>query len=146
MRTALGRAMVHAHLLTAHVAKRTGSDGDARLLPAALEEYFAGAAARACMRCHLDRPGPPTRWSARDPHPYTNICAACHDEVLAEFHPNLAGQMDRWPREVREASVLQHGIGRVPKLNAIGRVLHPLAGLEPELPTPAAEHAVIVPR
>jgi len=30
-------------------------------------------------------------------------------------------------------------------LNAIGRVLHPLAGLEPELPTPAAERAVIVP-
>jgi len=34
---------------------------------------------------------------------------------------------------------------RVSKLSAIGRVLHPLAGLEPDLPTPAAERAVIVP-
>jgi hypothetical protein len=53
--------------------------------------------------------------------------------------------MDRWPREVREARVMQHAIGRVSKLNAIGRALHPLAGLEPELRTPAAERAVIVP-
>ena len=41
--------------------------------------------------------------------------------------------------------MLQHGLGKVSRLNAIGRVLHPLAGLEPELPTPAAERAVIVP-
>jgi len=40
---------------------------------------------------------------------------------------------------------MQHAVGRVSKLNAIGRVLHPLAGLEPELPTPAAERALIVP-
>jgi hypothetical protein len=36
-------------------------------------------------------------------------------------------------------------LGRVSRLNAVGRVLHPLAGLEPEFPVPAAEHAVIVP-
>jgi hypothetical protein len=46
---------------------------------------------------------------------------------------------------VREARVLHHGVGRASMLNAIGRVLHPLSGLEPELPTPAAERAVIVP-
>jgi hypothetical protein len=80
-----------------------------------------------------------------DPHPYTYVCAACHDEVVGEFPPDRALQMDRWPREVREARVMQHAIGRVSKLNAIGRALHPLAGLEPELPTPAAERAVIVP-
>ena len=53
--------------------------------------------------------------------------------------------MDVWPREVREAKVMQHAIGRVSTLNAIGRVLYPLAGLEPELPTPAVERALIVP-
>ena len=40
---------------------------------------------------------------------------------------------------------MQRAIGRVSKLNVIGRVLHPLAGLEPELPTPAVERADIVP-
>ena len=145
LRKALGRALVHTHLLTAHLAKRTGSETEARLLPAPLEEYFAGAKPRACIRCHLDRPGTSSALERTDPHPYTYLCAACHDEVLAEFPPDLAIQMDRWPREVREARVLQHGIGRVSRLNAIGRVLHPLAGLEPELPTPAAERAVIVP-
>jgi hypothetical protein len=142
---ALGRAMVHSHLLTAHLAKRTGSKADAALLPAPLGDYFAGREARACMRCHLDRPGAAGALERRDPHPYTYICAACHDEVLGEFAPDLAVQIDRWPREVREAKVMQHALGRVSKLNAIGRVLYPLAGLEPDLPTPAAERALIVP-
>ena len=142
---ALGRAMVHAHLLTAHLAKRTGSKADVDLLPAPLDDYFVGAEPRACMRCHLDRPGAAGALERRDPHPYTYICAACHDEVLGEFTPDLAVQIDRWPREVREAKVMQHALGHVSKLNAIGRVLFPLAGLEPDLPTPAAERALIVP-
>ena len=142
---ALGRALVHTHLLTAHIAKRSGSTAEARLLPAPLGDYFAGAQARACMRCHLDRPGASGALERRDPHPYTYVCAACHDEIVGEFPPDLAAQIDRWPRAVREARVLQHGISRMSVLNAIGRVLHPLSGLEPELATPAAEHAVIVP-
>ncbi len=145
LRKALGRTLVHTHLLTAHLAKRTGSEAEARLLPAPLAEYFAGAEPRACMRCHLDRPGTFRALERTDPHPYMYLCAACHDEVLAEFPSDLAIQMDRWPREVRETRVLQHGGALVSRLNAIGRVLHPLAGLEPELPTPAAERAVIVP-
>jgi len=142
---ALGRAMVHVHLLTAHLAKRTGSKADAHLLPASLGDYFAGAEPRACMRCHLDRPGAAGALERRDPHPYTYVCAACHDEVLGEFTPDLAIQLDRWPRAVREAKVMQHAVSHASKLNAIGRVLHPLAGLEPNLPTPAAERAFIVP-
>jgi hypothetical protein len=145
LRKTLGRALVHAHLLTAHLAKRTGTSADANLLPAPIGDYFVGDEARACMRCHLDRPGSAGALERRDPHPYTYICAACHDEVPGEFAPDLAEQMDRWPRAVREAKVIQHAIGHVSKLNAIGRVLHPLAGLEPELPTPAAERALIVP-
>ena len=97
------------------------------------------------MRCHLDRPGRSGPLERDDPHPYTYICAGCHDEVPGEFPPDLAMQMDRWPRDVREAKVLQHAISHLSKLNAIGRVLYPLAGLEPELPTPAVERAVIVP-
>ena len=65
--------------------------------------------------------------------------------VPGEFPPDLASQMDRWPRERREAKVLQHAISRLSKLNAIGRMLYPLAGLEPELPVSAVERAVIVP-
>jgi hypothetical protein len=141
----LGRAMVHAHLLTAHLAKRTGNKADIDLLPESLNEYFVGAEPRACMRCHLDRPGAAGALERRNPHPYTYICAACHDEVLGEFPSDLAVQFDRWPHKVREAKVLQHAIGHVSKLNAIGRVLYPLAGLEPDLPTPAAERALIVP-
>jgi len=141
----LARAMVHAHLLTAHLAMRTGSKTDPRVLLAPLTDYFARGEARACMRCHLDRPGVAHALERRDPHPYTYICGACHDDVLGEFPPDLAVQMDAWPREVREAKVMQHAIGRVSKLNAIGRVLYPLAGLAPDLPTPAAERAVVVP-
>ena len=145
LRKALGRALVQSHLLTAHIAKRTGSATEARLLPAPLDDYFVASAPRACMRCHLDRPGRSGALERSDPHPYTYLCAACHDEVLAEFPPDLASQVDRWPRQVREAKVLQQGLGRVSRLHAVGRILHPLAGLEPELPSPAAERAVIVP-
>jgi hypothetical protein len=141
----LGRAMVNGHLLSAHLAKRSGSAADADVLPVPLAEYFAGADARACMRCHLDRPGLSGALERSDPHPYTYVCAACHDEIPAEFPPDLASQMDRWPRDVREAQILQHAIGRTSRLNAIGCTLRPLAGLVPELPTPAAERAVIVP-
>jgi hypothetical protein len=97
------------------------------------------------MRCHLDRPGAAGALERRDPHPYTYICSGCHDDVLGEFSPDMAVQLDRWPRAVREAKIIQRAVGRVSKLNAIGRVLHPLAGLEPELPTPAAERARIEP-
>ena len=145
LRKALGRSLVQSHLLTAHIAKRTGSATEAGLLPAPLDKYFAAADPRACMRCHLDRPGAADPLERTDPHPYTYLCAACHDEVLAELPPDLASQVDRWPRELREATVLQHGLGRVSRLNAIGRVLHPLAGLELEAPRPAAERAVIIP-
>ena len=47
LRKALARALVHTHLLTAHLAKGTGSDAEARLLPRPLGEYFAGDAPRA---------------------------------------------------------------------------------------------------
>ena len=145
LQKARGRAMIHAYVLTAHLAKRTGSSADVDRLSAPLDAHFAGDEPRACMRCHLDRPGSAAALERVDPHPYTYICAACHDEVLQEFSPDLAEQMDRWPAAVRDAKVMQKAMGRVSKLNAIGRVLRPLAGLEPDVPVPASERDIAMP-
>jgi hypothetical protein len=145
LRKALGRTLVHCHLLTAHIAKRTGTGGETDSLPHPLEQYFAGPAAKACMRCHLDRPGALKGLERTDPHPYTYICAGCHVDVRAEFPPDLASQMDRWPQRLQEARILQHAIGRPSVLNALHTVLYRLSGLESETPIRAEENAVIVP-
>jgi hypothetical protein len=142
---ALGRTLVHGHLLTAHIAKRTGSAREAARLPHSLDRYFAGRMAKACMRCHLDRPGALPALERHDPHPYTYICAGCHVDVRAEFPADLASQMDRWPRSVQHARVLQHAIGRPSMLNAIYTVLYPLSGLIADRPVRAEKRAVLVP-
>jgi hypothetical protein len=129
VRKALGRAIVHYHLLTAHIAKRAGVDREAQILPLPLDRYFAGPLAKACMRCHLDRPGALPALERRDPHPYTYICAGCHVEVRGEFSPDLVSQMDRWPDGARQARVLQRALGRPSKLTAMYSVLYPLSGL-----------------
>ena len=98
LRKALGRTLVHCHLLTAHIAKRTGDGRDAKGLPQPLDHYFAGPTAKACMRCHLDRPGAQPALERGDPHPYTYVCAGCHVDVRGEFPPDLASQIDRWPQ------------------------------------------------
>ena len=141
LRRALGRTLVGSHLLTAHIAKRTADARDARALPQPLGDYFAGPIAKACMRCHLDRPGDLDPLERCDPHPYTYVCGACHVEVRAEFPPDIAMQMDRWPVHAQETRVLQHAIGRPSVLNAMHQVLYPLAGLPAERPIPAAERA-----
>jgi hypothetical protein len=141
----LGRSLIRWHLLTAHLAKRTGDRQERDLLPAPLDDYFAGKDARACMRCHLDRPGGLRPLERHDPHPFTYVCAGCHVDVVGEFPPDLASQLDASAVHVREARIIQHALGRPSKLNAIGRVLHPLSGLVPQIPTSAAEHATIVP-
>jgi hypothetical protein len=145
LRKALGRTLVHCHLLTAHIAKRTGATGELEHLPHPLARYFAGPTAKACMRCHLDRPGVLDALERGDPHPYTYICAGCHADVRAEFPPDLASQMERWPRRVQEARVLQHAIGRPSVLDAIHSVLFPLSGLAAERPVRAEEKAVLLP-
>jgi hypothetical protein len=145
LRKALGRTLVHCHILIAHIAKRTGSAREAESLPQPLDRYFAGPTAKACMRCHLDRPGALSALERGDPHPYTYICAGCHVDVRAEFPPDLASQMGRWPRRVQEARVLQHAIGRPSVLNAIHTALYPLSGLAAETPVRAAAKAVLVP-
>ena len=145
LRKALTRALVHGHLLTAHIAKRTGSDREAACLPQPLQSYFAGPVAKACMRCHLDRPGTRPALERSDPAPYTYICAGCHVDVRGEFSPDLAAQIDRWPPHVQHARVLQHAIGRPSVLNAIHSVLHPLSGLTAEIPSRPEAKAVVMP-
>ncbi len=145
LRATLARALVHVHVLTAHIAQESGQVADSQLLPRPLGAYFAGRAARACLRCGLDRPGRLRPLERRDPHPFTYVCAACHDEVVGEFPEDLASQMNRWPEDVREARVIQRATGRPSKLNAIHRVLFPLSGLEPQVPVPAAARSLNVP-
>jgi hypothetical protein len=145
LRKALGRTIVHYHILTAHIAKRTGNAREAERLPQPLDRYFAGPTAKACMRCHLDRPGALPPLERSDPHPYTYVCAGCHVDVRGEFPSDLASQMDRWPRRVQQVRVLQHATGRPSVLNAIHLVLHPLSGLAAETPVRAEERAVLVP-
>jgi hypothetical protein len=142
---ALGRTIVHCHLLTAHIAKRTAAARDADSLPLPLDRYFVGPRAKACMRCHLDRPGTLPALERGDPHPYTYVCAGCHDDVRAEFPPDLASQMERWARRVQDDRVLQHAIGRPSVLNAIHSVLYPLSGLAAETPVRAEKKALLVP-
>ena len=135
------RSRVHEHVLIAHVAKLSGREDEARRLPHALTDYFAGAEARVCMRCLLDRRGQNGALELTHPHPYTYVCAGCHDEVAAEFSPDLADKMELWPAELRRARIIQKALGRVSTLNAFHRVLRPLSGLPPEMPTPATEAA-----
>lgn len=139
---ALGRTLVHWHLLTAHIAKRTGSVGVAKDLPQSLDQYFAGPTAKACMRCHLDRPGILLALERVDPHPYTYICSACHGEVLGEFPPDLASQIHRWPERTQQTRVLQHAVGRPSVLNAMHTVLFPLSGLAADPPRRVTEKVV----
>jgi hypothetical protein len=145
LRKALGRTLINIHLLTAHIAKRNGSDKWAGHLPHPLDRYFANEIARACMRCHLDRPGTVPALERSDPHPYTYICAGCHQDVRAELPADLASQVERWPEEAQKTRMIQHALSRPSMLNAIHHVLHPLSGIVAEPVTRAEEKAAAEP-
>jgi hypothetical protein len=124
-------------ILLAHIARRT--DGEARaaeLLPRPLSEYFATGEDRVCMRCLLDRPG--VLPSLEKDDPYTYVCAACHDEAIADVPPDLQVQIPRWSEKARRDRVIHRALGRPEKLRAIKEVHAVLAGLEPEIPLPAS--------
>jgi hypothetical protein len=145
LRKALNRTIVHMHVITAHLAKRNNDARDAARLPLPLHRYFAGAEAKACMRCMFDRPGDLPALERVDPHPYTYVCAGCHDDAVVDFPEDLRQQMPRWPVEVREARVIQHALGRGSTLQAAHTVLHELSGLVPKLPLRAEEKARSLP-
>ena len=133
----LRRSTKHWMILLAHIARR--KDGDSRaslLLPHPLPRYFATDEDRVCMRCYLDRPGVLPALEKEDP--YTYVCAACHDEVVADVPPDLQVQIPRWSAESRRDRAIHRALGRPEKLRAIKEVHAVIAGLEPEVPLPAA--------
>jgi hypothetical protein len=141
LRTALNRTIVHLHIITAHIAKRTNDAREAARLPLPLDRYFVGSSAKACMRCHFDRPGSRKPLERTEPHPYTYVCAGCHDDAIGELPEDLSALMPHWPEEVREARAIQHALGRGSKLHAAHTVLHELSGIAPDPPTRATEKA-----
>jgi hypothetical protein len=138
----LHRATAQWMLLIAHVAQR--QEGDSTLLkalPLPLSSYFASAEDRVCLRCLLDRAGALPALEKRAPFPYTYVCSACHDEVLADFPPDLRAQADDWPTDVRHNRVIERAGGRVSKLRAEREVHTVLSGLPPDVPVPAANRS-----
>ena len=131
------RGVKNWHVLTAHIAKRTGDAEEASRLPYALSAYFTGDDVMACMRCLFDRPGSQPAIEKRDPHPYTYICSACHDEVLSHFPPDLLAQASRWPDTLRHDRVAERALGKPEKLRALHEAVAVLSDLEPEIPVVA---------
>jgi hypothetical protein len=133
----LRRSTKHSMILLAHIARRKdGNTRAAELLPQPLSAYFATAEDRVCMRCLLDRPGESPSFEKDDP--YTYVCAACHDEVIADVPPDLQVQIPRWTAEARRDRIIHRALGRPEKLRAIKEVHAVLAGLKPEIPLPAS--------
>jgi hypothetical protein len=132
----LARSTKQWMILLAHIAQRKDADSRAAsVLPLPLQAYFATGEDRVCMRCLVDRPGvlPPLE---KD-DPYTYVCAACHDEVIADVPFDLQVQIPRWSAEARRDRIIHRALGRPEKLRAIKEVHAVLAALEPEIPLPA---------
>jgi hypothetical protein len=124
-------------ILLAHIARRKPNDSRAAaVLPHPLDAYFATAEDRVCMRCLLDRPGVLPPLEKEDP--YTYVCAACHDDAMADVPPDLRVQIPRWSAETRRDRIIHRALSRPEKLRAIKEVHAVLAGLEPDVPLPAS--------
>lgn len=124
------RAIQRMTVLTAHIAIRSKRpEVEERIaLAMPLEQYFAHGEDRVCFRCLFDRPGRRRPLERTDPHPYTYLCAACHQEVRGDFPPDL-GQ----PEDTR---VIEKALGRPSKLVAESLVLPKMSGLAPDMPPP----------
>jgi hypothetical protein len=109
------RAIKHVAVLTYHIESGTG---------------------RVCMRCLLDRPGMHGALLRREPHPYTYVCSKCHDEVLADFPPDLLEKALTWTEHDRNSHVMEKALGRPSTLMAESLVLAKLAGIAPDVPPP----------
>lgn len=145
LRKARDRTAVQRQTLTAHIARHTGDEKEAAILGRPLEHYFAGPRVKVCFRCHFDRPGNRQPLERTDPHPYTYICAGCHDDVIAEFRPDFTSQMSRWTERAREARAIQHALGRTSRLMAAHTVVRALCGLVEEPPVPGPEKVLAPP-
>ena len=130
------RAIKRFTVLTAHVAIRGAKPEPEEMiaLPRQLSQYFANGEDRVCFRCLFDRPGRHAPLERIDPHPYIYLCAACHDEVAADFPNDFYDSYVRWPARDQESHVLERALGRPSKLKAELLVLAKMSGLAPEMP------------
>jgi len=136
MERVFARATRHWLVLLAHIAQRKEGEGhQADILPLPLSAYFATEEDRVCMRCLFDRPGEQSALEKQNP--YTYLCAACHDETIVAFPPDLRAQMPTWSEEAHRDRVIHKALGRPMKLIAEEEVQRVLAGLPPRLPIPA---------
>ncbi|MFL6248692.1 MAG: hypothetical protein ACJ74H_21895 [Thermoanaerobaculia bacterium] len=132
------RALKHFAVLTAHIAIRGAKPELEEMLrlPMPLDQYFANGEDRVCFRCLFDRPGKLPPLERADPHPYTYLCAACHEEVLGDFPPDFVDTIRRWTDRERESHVLERALGRPSKLKAEMLVLAKMTGIAPDMPAP----------
>jgi len=132
------RSLKHLAVLTAHIAIRGAKLEVEEILrlPMPLESYFAHGEDRVCFRCLFDRPGKLPPLERADPHPYTYLCAACHEEVLGDFPSDLLASAGRWTNDEREAHVIERALGRPAKLKAELLVLAKMTGIAPDMPAP----------
>ena len=132
------RAQKHLAVLTAHIAIRSGRpEMEEELhLPMPLDRYFAHGEDRVCFRCLFDRPAELPPIERTDPHPYHYLCAACHEEVLGDFPPDVLDAAGHWTAIEREVHVLEHALGRPSKLKAEALIAAKMAGVMPDMPPP----------
>src|SRR4051795_1586121 len=137
LETCWHRAIKRLTVLTAHIAIRGRKPEleEIASLPMPLGRYFAHGEDRVCFRCLFDRPGKLPPIERTDPHPYHYLCAACHEEVLGDFPPDVLDGA-RWTDAEREAHVLEHSFGRPSKLKAEMLIVAKMAGIMPDMPPP----------
>jgi hypothetical protein len=130
------RAIKRLTVLTAHIAIRGRKPEleEIAALPMPLGAYFAHGEARVCFRCLFDRPGKAAPLERGDPHPYTYLCAACHEETLGAFPKDLLESARRWTARERESHVLERALGRPSKLQAELLVLAKMSGIAADMP------------
>lgn len=130
------RAIKHLAVLTAHIAKRGAKPEieEQLSLPMTLDRYFAHDEDRVCFRCLFDRPGHLPPLERADPHPYTYVCAACHEEVLTDFPADMLDSIYGMSEEEREAHVIERALSRPSKLTAEHLIIAKMSGLAPDLP------------
>jgi hypothetical protein len=132
------RAIKHLTVLTAHIAIRGAKPEleEIASLPMPLASYFANGEARVCFRCLFDRPGDREPLEREDPHPYTYLCAACHDEVLSSFPPDMLDSARHWSADECENHIIERALGRPSKLTAEMVVLAKMSDVAPDMPPP----------
>lgn len=132
------RAIKHRTVLTAHIAIRGAKPEVEEMLalPMPLDRYFAHGEDRVCFRCLFDRPGKLPPLERGGEHPYTYVCAGCHEEVLGDLPVDVLAAARHWTDHEREMHVLERALGRPSKLTADSLIVAKMSGIAPDMPAP----------